>query len=126
MGTSCVALSLLESRLQRRPSRSDPVARSKKMLAQSPKGNDPLNGLAPEKARLVRNGTQHLARMLLTATFLEDAWRICFDYNSQMNFLTNNRGMNWFVASLVLFLSVVVQFGGSVLLVGQQKMEWAA
>jgi len=70
----------------------------------------------------MREGVQHFARVLLTATFLEDAYRICVDYDSQMKFLTGQRKLYWWIASFVLFVSVVAQLGGSIALIAKKQL----
>jgi len=88
----------------------------------APQTNDPFNSIAPAKAKQLREGVQHFARVLLTATFLEDAWRIVVDYDSQMRFLTGSRKMYWWFSSLVLIISVVCQFGGSIALIAKKQL----
>lgn len=68
----------------------------------------------------MKEGTQRFARFLLSATFLEDAYRICVDFNMQMKFLTDQRGMWSWAATIVLFVSVLVQFGGSGALIAKK------
>jgi len=92
----------------------------------APAKSDPLmNALPPEKARLVKTATSHFARLLLTATFLEDGYRIIVDFNQQMKFLTLSRGMWSWLAFTVLVVSVVVQFGGSGALIAKQYLSFA-
>lgn len=88
----------------------------------APQSNDPFNSIPPAKARQLREGVQHFARVLLTATFLEDAYRICVDYDSQMRFLTNSRQMYSWFASMVLMVSVLCQFGGSMALIAKKQL----
>lgn len=85
-------------------------------------GNDPFNSIPPAKARQLREGVQHFARFLLTATFIEDAYRITVDYESQMKFLTVQRKMWTWFAALVLIISVVAQLGGSVALIAKKQL----
>jgi len=88
----------------------------------APQTNDPFNSIPPAKARAIREGVQHFARVLLTATFVEDAYRIVVDYNSQMRFLTVQRGLWWSAATMVLLCSVVAQFGGSIALIANRYL----
>lgn len=89
----------------------------------APASSDPFGAIAsPGKAKQFREYVQGFARVLLTATFLEDAYRIGTDYNSQVKFLTVQRGMMWSFASALLVISAVVQVGGSALLIAKHHL----
>jgi len=90
------------------------------LAAQS--ANDPFNSIAPGKKKVIQEGIQNVARVLLTSTFLEDAYRILVDYDSQLRFLTGQRSMYWWAASLVLLISVVAQIGGSAALIAKKQL----
>lgn len=88
----------------------------------APSGNDPFQSIAPGKKKVIQETIQNFARILLTSTFLEDAYRIIVDYDSQLRFLTVQRSMWWWSASLVLSVSVVAQIGGSVALIAKKQL----
>eukprot|EP00658_Telonema_sp_P-2_P022692 TRINITY_DN19075_c0_g1_i2.p1 TRINITY_DN19075_c0_g1~~TRINITY_DN19075_c0_g1_i2.p1 ORF type:complete len:267 (+),score=50.16 TRINITY_DN19075_c0_g1_i2:233-1033(+) len=84
-----------------------------------------MNKVTPNQVRKLQDVISKAARVMLTATFLEDAVRIITEFNPQLKFLALSRGMPSAISYFVLFFSVLVSLGGSAAIIAQRKTSWA-
>jgi len=80
-----------------------------------------IQKLNPQQVRKLQGYISKSARVMLTATFMEDAVRIITEFTPQLNFLVASRGCPTIIAYFVLVFSVVMQIGGSVSIIAQLK-----
>ena len=56
-----------------------------------------------------------IARTFLVATFIEDSFRLMFQYDQQQRYMINVRGYSSFITFLFLWFNIIGQLGGSIL-----------
>ncbi|CAG8475419.1 4867_t:CDS:2 [Acaulospora morrowiae] len=66
-----------------------------------------------------------IARFLVVVTFLEDAFRILFQWEDQLFYLERVRGIPWGASHFFLASNIVIMFVGSFLVVGRKYPEYA-
>merc|ERR1711907_660292 len=75
---------------------------------------DTVQTLRPQQVKKLQMYISRLARMMLPATFLEDAYRLLFDFYHQYKFLASGpRALPWLVAGFILVASILIQLVGS-------------
>jgi len=75
----------------------------------------------PTQVKKIQAYISKSARVMLTATFLEDAVRISTEFTPQFNFLCSSQRIPTVLAYFVLSFSVLAQISGSVMIVAQYK-----
>lgn len=64
-----------------------------------------------------------IGRMFIVATFLEDAFRIVTQWGDQLNYISNARGVPYFLAVLFLLLNVISMLVGSFSVISRKRLE---
>jgi len=65
--------------------------------------------------RYYKNWSPIIARTFLVATFIEDSFRLMFQYDQQRRYMENVRGYGSIITFLFLWFNIIGQFGGSIL-----------
>jgi uncharacterized membrane protein YphA (DoxX/SURF4 family) len=65
--------------------------------------------------RSYKNYSPIIARTFLVATFIEDSFRLMFQYDQQRRYMENVRGYGSVITFLFLWFNIIGQFGGSIL-----------
>merc|ERR1712166_547069 len=84
-----------------------------------------MERMNPIRVKKLQAYISKTARIMLTATFLEDAVRILTEFTPQLNFLVSSRGLPSALSYFVLIFSVLTQISGSVMIVAQFKTSLA-
>lgn len=80
------------------------------------------------KLKVIRNGKHilpTLARLCLIATFLEDGLRMWFQWSEQKEFMNNSWHCGSFLATVFVFVNLIGQLGGCVMVIGRWKVSIA-
>lgn len=78
--------------------------------------------------QVIRNGKHilpTLARLCLIATFLEDGLRMWFQWSEQKEFMNNSCHCGSFLATVFVFVNLIGQLGGCVMVIGRWKVSIA-
>ncbi|XP_003394174.1 surfeit locus protein 4 homolog [Bombus terrestris] len=78
--------------------------------------------------QVIRNGKHilpTLARLCLIATFLEDGLRMWFQWSEQKEFMNNSWHCGTFLATMFVFINLIGQLGGCVMVIGRWKVSIA-
>ncbi|XP_050579196.1 surfeit locus protein 4 homolog [Bombus affinis] len=78
--------------------------------------------------QVIRNGKHilpTLARLCLIATFLEDGLRMWFQWSEQKDFMNNSWHCGTFLATMFVFINLIGQLGGCVMVIGRWKVSIA-
>ncbi|KAG6801905.1 surfeit locus protein 4 [Apis mellifera caucasica] len=78
--------------------------------------------------QVIRNGKHilpTLARLCLIATFLEDGLRMWFQWSEQKEFMNNSWHCGSFLATVFVFVNLIGQLGGCVMVIGRWKVSIA-
>lgn len=81
--------------------------------------NTIINKLEDVADSILRNGKHvlpHVARLCLVATFIEDGFRMWFQWESQRDFMDTLWGCGYILATLFVIVNLVGQIGGSLLI----------
>jgi len=81
--------------------------------------------LQPTQVKKLQEYVSKSARLMLTATFFEDAFRIVTDFSPQYKFLVYQRSIPWVIAWIILVSSVGIQLVGSCAIIGRIKTPFA-
>lgn len=65
----------------------------------------------------------HLAHLFLVATFLEDGFRMFFQWNEQKDYIESTWSCGFILANLFVILNLVGQLGGGALVMIRLKVE---
>ncbi|XP_050390487.1 surfeit locus protein 4 [Patella vulgata] len=67
----------------------------------------------------------HVARFCLISTFLEDGIRMWTQWGEQRDYMNASWGCGWFLASVFVFINLIGQLGGCVMVLSRQKVTIA-
>ncbi|XP_022241589.1 surfeit locus protein 4 homolog isoform X2 [Limulus polyphemus] len=81
--------------------------------------------VADEVLRYGKHIMPHLARLCLVSTFIEDGIRMWLQWSDQQEFIRTSWNCGWFLASIFVLFNLVVQLGGSAMVLIRQKVEVA-
>eukprot|EP01135_Chromosphaera_perkinsii_P005718 Nk52_evm18s359 gene=Nk52_evmTU18s359 len=64
-----------------------------------------------------------VARLFLTATFIDDGYRLFFQWTEQASYIARSLGWGFAFAYMFLLLNIILQLGGSALVVARKHVE---
>lgn len=81
--------------------------------------------VADQVIRKGKNILPTVARLCLIATFLEDGLRMWFQWNEQREYMDMSWGCGKFLASSFVFINLIGQLGGCVMVICRRKVDIA-
>jgi len=81
--------------------------------------------VADQILRKSKHVLPHVARLCLISTFLEDGIRMWVQWSEQRDYMDSSWGCGYFLATLFVFINLVGQLGGCVMVLGRFKVDIA-
>lgn len=78
--------------------------------------------VADQVIRKCKHILPHVARLCLIATFLEDGIRMWVQWNEQREYMDMNWGCGKFLATFFVFINLIGQIGGCIMVLGRIKV----
>ncbi|XP_064615953.1 surfeit locus protein 4-like [Liolophura sinensis] len=86
---------------------------------------DKAEDVADQILRHSKHVLPHIARLCLISTFIEDGFRMWFQWHEQRDYMSATWGCGAFLATIFVIVNLIGQLGGCIMVLSRQKVQIA-